>query len=445
VPVAHTAVLSSQLTELYTEFLPYQAAGQVASFVPSNDLESLKVANGAVAINVLAFVDTSADVTILGGQVTDVRYLPVAYGLPGIEVQAKLPIGELPGLVALGNAASVTPQYRVGPLGSTAPSITANPNDQSVPAGAQATFTAAASGIAPPTVQWQVSSDGGKIFTYVPGATSMTLTFKATVGETGDQYRAVFTNELGEVSTTAATLTVQSGTTVHAISGTISGTYVVPPTIPDVGVGYVLSGSGTVGNGGQFQATAELSTPGFILVSTAGGTLTLSNAGGTVTLWLESKPLTGFSALPQEFDYGVRQATGIYAGLSVEGTITLVLTPAPVGSAFPSPQSGTFTLTIHPGPATNAGIKGVVLAGLQPQGDVLITAQPSGGGPVAGWAVTNSQGQFQLFLRPGKYLIQTSGFLVGSKSETVIVPKHGFAHIIVDVPNLITGQGPLHL
>jgi hypothetical protein len=421
-------VVAPQLTELYGEFLPYQAAGQVASFVPSDDLEALDVANGEVAVNVLALVDTANQVTKLGGQVTDVRYLPVAYGMPGIEAQAMLPIGELLALGALADVASVTPQYRVGPAGSAAPSITTNPTSQTVHVGNRATFTAAASGVTAPTVQWQRSTNGGAIFTNIPGATSRTLTFTAVAGETDDEYRAVFSNELGQVSTTAATLRVSSS--ASAISGAISGNFFVLPAIPDVGLGYALSGSGTIGDWGLFQASGKLSTPGFIAVSTAGGTLTLSNAGGTLILWLQSKPLTGFSALPQEFDYGVQRATGSYAGLSVEGTITIVLTPTVV-SGDASAQNGTFTLTIHPGPATNAGIKGVVLAQSQPQNDVLITAQPFGGTAVLAWAVSNSAGQFQLFLPPGKYLIRTSKFLVGSTSETVIVPKHGFARLVV--------------
>ncbi len=202
-------VVGPQLSELHREFLPYKAVRQVASFVPSNDLESLDVAKGKVAINVLAFVDMEAEVKRLGGQVSAVRYLPVAAGLPGVEVQALLPIGKLPALGRLADVVSVTPNYRVGPAGSTEPTITTNPTNQTVDAGGQATFTAAATGVPTPTVQWQVSRDGGKIFTNIPDATSMTLTFIAVARQTGDEYRAVFSNDLGEVSTTAAALTVQ--------------------------------------------------------------------------------------------------------------------------------------------------------------------------------------------------------------------------------------------
>src|SRR5207245_8041739 len=57
---------------------------------------------------------------------------------------------------------------------NTAPSPTTNPVDTTVCAGALASFTAAASGSPAPTVQWQVSTDGGTIFTDIAGQTSTT-------------------------------------------------------------------------------------------------------------------------------------------------------------------------------------------------------------------------------------------------------------------------------
>ena len=82
-----------------------------------------------------------------------------------------------------------------------------------VDAGSMATFTATASGIPTPTVQWQVSTDGGATFTDIAGATSTTYSFTATADENGDEYQAVFTNIAGTATTNAATLTVDSVTT----------------------------------------------------------------------------------------------------------------------------------------------------------------------------------------------------------------------------------------
>jgi hypothetical protein len=98
-------------------------------------------------------------------------------------------------------AATLTVQF--------APSVTTNPKSQSVTAGQSVTFTAAANGNPPVSVQWQVSTDGGVTFSNIPNATSLILTLTSTTSsENGYRYRAVFTNSLGSATTTAALLTV---------------------------------------------------------------------------------------------------------------------------------------------------------------------------------------------------------------------------------------------
>ena len=64
-----------------------------------------------------------------------------------------------------------------------------------------------------PTVQWQVSTDGGTTFTNIAGATSTTYSFTPTTAENGYEYQAVFTNMAGTVTSNPATLTVDSITT----------------------------------------------------------------------------------------------------------------------------------------------------------------------------------------------------------------------------------------
>ena len=76
---------------------------------------------------------------------------------------------------------------------------------------AGSSFDAAASGFPAPTVQWQLSTDGGTTFSPVPGATSTTLTLTTTtLGENGYEYEAVFTNGAGPAATSdPAVLTVR--------------------------------------------------------------------------------------------------------------------------------------------------------------------------------------------------------------------------------------------
>lgn len=96
--------------------------------------------------------------------------------------------------------------------------VTTNPTDQTVCDGATATFMATASGNPTPTVQWQVSTNGGGLFTDIPGATNPILSFTATAAQNGNQYRAVFTNmcesTTNTATTTAATLTVNTAPSI---------------------------------------------------------------------------------------------------------------------------------------------------------------------------------------------------------------------------------------
>jgi hypothetical protein len=87
-------------------------------------------------------------------------------------------------------------------------SITSNPGNLTILDGSTATFTASATGTPTPTVQWQVSTDGGSTWNNVSGATTTTLSFTSTPLENDDEYQAVFTNTSGSLTTSAAQLTL---------------------------------------------------------------------------------------------------------------------------------------------------------------------------------------------------------------------------------------------
>ena len=86
--------------------------------------------------------------------------------------------------------------------------ITTQPVSTTVVAGSNVTLTAAASGTSTPTVQWQVSTNGGSTWNNVAGATSATYSFASSLAQNGNRFRAVFTNAGGTVTTDAATLIV---------------------------------------------------------------------------------------------------------------------------------------------------------------------------------------------------------------------------------------------
>ena len=71
-------------------------------------------------------------------------------------------------------------------------SIATDPSSQVVAAGSGVTFTASATGVPSPTVQWELSTDGGTTFSAISGATLTTYQFSAVAGENGYEYEAVF-------------------------------------------------------------------------------------------------------------------------------------------------------------------------------------------------------------------------------------------------------------
>lgn len=91
----------------------------------------------------------------------------------------------------------------------SAPVITTQPASTSVVAPDPATFTVAVTGAPTPSLQWQLSSDGGTTFSNIAGATSNSYTTPATAaGDSGKQYRVTATNGSGNATSNPATLTV---------------------------------------------------------------------------------------------------------------------------------------------------------------------------------------------------------------------------------------------
>ena len=122
------------------------------------------------------------------------------------------------------------------------PAVTTDPADQTVNPGAPVSFVAAADGAPTPTVRWQRSTDSAT-FTDIAGATATTYTITATGADSGDAFRAVFTNTAGSATTTAATLTVGEQPTISSPNATTftvgtAGTFIVTTDgFPDATLG----------------------------------------------------------------------------------------------------------------------------------------------------------------------------------------------------------------
>jgi len=120
-------------------------------------------------------------------------------------VRVALPQGSI---VAVGGTSAT--EYAIVSSSPSAPHVITQPASQSVAAGQGATFVAAAGGVPAPTVQWEVSTDGGATFAAVPGATSDTLTITdPSVADNGNEYETVFSNGISpDATASAATLSV---------------------------------------------------------------------------------------------------------------------------------------------------------------------------------------------------------------------------------------------
>ncbi len=92
-------------------------------------------------------------------------------------------------------------------LRAEVPVIVQDPADAIVPTGQDAVFTTIGRGSPTPTVRWEVSTDNWQSFEVIVGETSPTLTIHLPPESSpGYQYRAVYENFHGSVTTAPATL-----------------------------------------------------------------------------------------------------------------------------------------------------------------------------------------------------------------------------------------------
>lgn len=106
-----------------------------------------------------------------------------------------------------------------------APAITQQPANASVAVGATASFTIAATGTDPLTIQWQRNG------TAIPGANARTYTLEAVVlADDGSAFRAVVSNAAGSATSNAATLGVTVAVPVPTITMQPVGATVVAGT-----------------------------------------------------------------------------------------------------------------------------------------------------------------------------------------------------------------------
>ena len=196
------------------------------------------------------------------------------------------------------------------------PTVTTNPTNQTVVVGNTATFTAAASGTPTPTVQWEVSTNGGSSFSAISGATSTTYSLTAAAADDGDQYKAIFTNSLGTATTNEATLETNVGT------DSISGFVLLPGGAGFAGLTVQLSPQGNPNNVSDVAQTAsdgsydftglavgtyKIQLPSSELSNLAPGTPTPGAAGGNAvgSAEIDNVPLTASQTSATDYNFAI--------------------------------------------------------------------------------------------------------------------------------------------
>jgi len=175
------------------------------------------------------------------------------------------------------------------PPAQTAPTVTNDPNNETVTYGQDAEFTAAATGDPTPDVSWQVKIMDGD-WADISGATSATLTLiKPNVAMSGNQYRAVFTNDAGSAETNPATLTVNKASvtvTLNDLEQTYDGTpKSVTVTTNPVGLSYNITYDGLTvppTNAGEYDVDVTIDDDNYEGGKT--GKLTIGKATAGITL-----------------------------------------------------------------------------------------------------------------------------------------------------------------
>lgn len=195
---------------------------------------------------------------------------------------------------------------------TAAPLITQQPENQTVVAGSTASFSAEATGTPTPTIQWQSSTDG-ITWIDISGANSSTYTtLTLSTSDNGTQYRAVFTNSIGQAITNAALLTVSQPPPV--LINVMSN---VPPI-------------GPITSGGMTNDT----TPTFHGTATVGSTITAYDNGSPLeTVTTDSSgnwtftPSTALDEIEHSFTFTATDALGNTSVPTAAFTFTVDATP----------------------------------------------------------------------------------------------------------------------
>ena len=263
---------------------------------------------------------------------------------------------------SIGNSQSatltVTSAAQAQPV-AVAPTITTQPTNQTVTAGQTSTFSAAASGTAPLSYQWELNGAN------ISGATSSSYTTPATTtANSGSTFAVVVTNSAGSLTSRAATLTVNAAV--------VAPTITTQPANQNVTVGqtatFTVAATGTGPMSYQWQksgvsiggATSSSYTTPATTAANSGSTyaVLVSNSAGGATSNAATLTVNAASGAPAIVQQPLSQT--VQVGQSA--TFTVVVSNGPCrsiwyvnGTGYYGSDSSTISFTISNGTAAMNG------------------------------------------------------------------------------------------
>ena len=160
----------------------------------------------------------------------------------------------------------------------TAPAFSTQPTSQSVVEGSTATFSCVVTGNPTPTLQWQLSTNGGTTWANVSGATSTSYSRTGVLAESGTLFRVIGTNGVTPNATSAV---VQLTVTAFAVPPTVTLHPVSQSVVVGQQVTFTSAASGTPTPTAQWRKNGSAITGATLAAYTF--TAQLSDSGSTYT------------------------------------------------------------------------------------------------------------------------------------------------------------------